>query len=542
MGHDVIVVGGGHNGLVCAAYLARAGLSVLVVERREIAGGAVMTEPLWPGYRVDTCSVLHIAIHTTPIIEELGLAGFGLRYLPADPWAFAPFEDGTALTFYRDLDRTCEALATCCSDADVAAYRQLAGEWIALSRPLFRLFLRPPTGRAVAGAWGRGDLAALRAASAVGDLLESAKSYGRVLEERFESPHLRAALGWLGAQSGTPPDEPAGIGQFVWLAMLHEVGAWHPVGGSGELAAALVRCIEHHGGTVRVGAEVDRIRVTQQRVAGITLRDGEHLDAPIVVGAGHVRTMLLELLPDGHLPPAMRRQLHALRLGPGIGMTVRAGATALPHYPAAPDPVAAAQGMQLYCPSLDYLRRAYHQTALGRPPEEPAVMLMSPSAYDPTIVPPGRQSLYFWAQWHPYRLAGDAGWPEIEEREAARIVAMMTRVAPNLEQIIDPSQLFIQSPRTLDERVGLRGGNVMHLEMSVDQMFGGRPLASLSDYRTPVEGLYLSGASTHPGGGVFGAPGYNSAHTILADRRPARFAGWRDRLQRRAGRGAPPPR
>ena len=533
--HDVLIIGGGHNGLICAAYLARAGLRVAVVERRPIVGGAVMTEALWPGYRVDTCSVLHIAIHTTPIIEELELARFGLRYLPADPWAFAPFEDGTSLFFYRDLDRTCQAIAAACGEQDAEAYRRFASEWMTLARPLYKLFLRPPTVKHVATAWGWRDIGALRAASQVGDVLESMKSYGRVLEERFTSPHLRAALAWLGAQSGSPPDEPGSAGQFVWLAMLHEVGAWHPEGGSGQLTQALARCVEHWGGTVRTDAEVAQILVGEEGVRGIALRSGERLDAPIVVGAGHVQTMLGDLMPDGTLPTTLRREVAALRLGPGIGMTLRAAASALPSYPSVSaggcHPHPAHFGMQLYCPSVEHLRRAFHQASLGLPPDEPAVMTMTPSAYDRSIVPDGKQSVYFWAQWHPFTLRNGETWESIGQREAEKIVRVMGRVAPGLADTIEWDQTFIQTPQILEERTGLRGGNIMHLEMSLDQMFGARPLPALSQYRTPLPGLYLSGASTHPGGGVFGASGYNTAHTILSDRHQRGRSRWVDRLR-----------
>ncbi|MDQ4077952.1 MAG: NAD(P)/FAD-dependent oxidoreductase [Chloroflexota bacterium] len=537
MSYDAIIVGGGHNGLICAAYLARAGLRVVVLERRTIVGGAVMTEELWPGYQVDTCSVLHIAIHTTPIIEELELARFGLRYLPADPWAFAPFEDGTTLFFYRDLEQTCQAISEACGERDAEAYHNFAREWIALAKPMYNLFLRPPTMKHVATAWSWRELPQLRAASRVGDVQEAMKPYGRVLEERFENPKLRATLAWLGAQAGAPPNEPGGAGQFIWLAMLHSVGAWHPVGGSGRLTQALASCVEHHGGTVRSGAEVKRILLANGEVTGVELADGERVAASLVVGAGHVQTMLLDLLPPGAIPVPLRRSVEALKVGPGIGMTLRASAKELPAYPSTDvdgtDVHEAYYGMQLYCPSIDYLDHAFHQASLGQPPDGPAVMAMTPSAYDRTIVPEGKQSIYFWAQWHPYALRNGEQWDAIAEQEAEKIVRAMSQVAPNLMHAIEWERVFIQTPKTLAERAGLRGGNIMHLDMSLDQMFNGRPLPELSDYRTPIRGLYLSGASTHPGGGVFGAPGHNSAHTILSDLTAQNRSSWTNRLVRR---------
>lgn len=529
---DVAVVGGGHNGLVCACYLAKAGLKVVVLERRHIVGGAVCTQDdLIPGYKIDVGSSAHIMIHLTPIVAELELEKFGLEYLDCDPFAFAPTSEGEAIYFWRDVEKTCESIARV-SAPDAENYRRFVREWGALNEGVFEAFLKPPT---VANL-GR-HMIFRRQGEKSGPIEMTRKifsSYGALARETFEHAGLRAALVWLAAQSG-PPAGAAATGDFLgWHSMIHRSGVKRPRGGSGALTQALARCLESHGGEVRLSSEVKKIEVMGGRATGrITLADDEQLSARRVVANAHVVTTFLKLIGAENLPGEMAHRIQRLRVGNGFGMIVRCAMSELPDYTAAPSGGAASachRGLQLLCPSTTYLDAAYGDYLRGRPSENPAALVMTFSAVDPTLAPEGRHTMFVWGQYYPYELADkQLSWDDLAEREADKLIDVVNRYAPNVRgAVIDR---FIQTPLDLERRLGLLRGNVMHIEMELDQMFLYRPLPELAGYRTPIENLYLTGASTHPGGGVFGASGRNAAHVILED---ARGGGRMTRWVRRA--------
>lgn len=533
---DIIIIGAGHNGLTCACYLAKAGYKVLVLERRHIVGGAVVTESdLIEGFRLDTCSSYHVVINGTPVVQDLELEKFGLEYLEVDPWGFAPFPNGNHIIFYRDIDKTAETIARF-SPRDAEAYRRFMQRWMRFNETMMAVFCSSPSLPAVGKAILRHELQSGKwKRSLFGDSMTEMlrtifSPYGQVITETFESPEVRAALAWLGAQSGPGPNEAAS-GELLAMqqSLYHLLGVRRPKGGSGMLTQALARCLEHYGGEIKLSSAARQILTENRQVRGVETIHGERFYAPLVISNAHVQTTLLKLLGENVLPASTRRRVENIKVANGFGMTVRYAMEHLPNYAILPTKDSATgevkpglhhNGMQLLCPSYDYLLQTYAEAELGHPPTKPAVIAMTPSVIDPTLAQPGKHVLYLWAQTHPYRLSNGEDWAAIRQREADKCLQVVDDFAPGIKDAIIGQ--YIKSPPDLEEIGGLVRGNLMHVDMSIGQMFMFRPLPELANYRTPIGGLYLTGASTHPGGGVSGAPGYNTARVVLNDLQPAR--------------------
>lgn len=504
---DVVVVGSGHNALVAACYLAREGMDVEVLERDTVIGGAVSTVERFPGYLMDRGSSAHIMIRQTGIIEDLGLH---VQYDDLDPWGFAPFRNGeeqVAITFWHDLDRTCASIAGVCGQADADAYRSFVLDWGERNRHVFNAFTdRPTPGRLGRAMWGAG-----RGSGATG--LELAREFlgsgDALLDSHFRDERLKAALAWMGAQSGPPTHEVATADLVGWLPMLHRTPPGHPRGGSGALTAALAARLESFGGRVRAGDGAAAIVTVQGRAIGVRTDSGELLRSRYVLAGCHI-LHTLDLLGDEEAI-ARRPQI---RVGNGIGMIVRLGTTALPRYPSGgPE---AHRALQLLVPDRTHLRAAYGDFLAGRPPARPAALAMSFSAMDPTIAPPGRHNVSIWGQWHPFQPANGERWADIGRREADKLIGELDRMAPGFASSVE--HVHVQTPADIERELRLPRANVMHVEMGLDSMFALRPVPAWANYRLAgVEGLYLTGASTHPGGGVFGASGRTAARVIIGD-------------------------
>jgi len=524
---DVVVVGSGHNGLVAACYLARAGLSVEVVESDDVLGGAVSTVERWPGVRVDRGSSAHVIIRHSGIVEELDLAAHGLRYIDCDPWGFAPApspgdpgRNGRPLVFSVDLDATCASIAAACGPEDAAAYRRFVGVWGPRSRAVAASFgRRPSPAGLIRSFWPMGAPSDGRPRTPGADLAVDFLGSGDALLDRwFTSERLKAALAWFGAQSGPPMSEPGTAAMVAWVALLHDVPPGHPMGGSGGLTAALRRRLESDGGRVVLGDGAARLLIEDDadgvRVAGVQTVSGRQVRAGAVLAACHVQATR-ELAGDA-APPALATADPPL--GNGFGLVVRALTDSPPVYPGV-SAEQSLQGLQLLCTNRADLAAAHGDWLAGRLPRAPVPLAMSFSASDPTLAPAGQHVVTIWGQWYPYALADGSDWDALAEAEGHRLVEAVDRHAPGFASSVQ--RLYVQTPLALERELSLPRGNVMHVEMGLASMFAFRPTPALSGYRVPgLPGLYLAGASTHPGGGVSGNSGRTAARVLLADRGP----------------------
>lgn len=501
---DVVIVGAGHNGLVAACYLARAGFDVEVVERDTVVGGAVSTVERWPGVRVDRGSSIHVMVRHTDLMADLDLGTLGLVYDDVEPWAVLPHPDG-ALRFSVDLDDTCASIEATCGTRDAEAYRQFVQDWTPRTQVFLDAGSRPPT----AGNLGRAAFSLGRRYP--GSRADMVRMFMRPAEtliaDTVTDERLRAALGWWAAQSGPPPHALGTAPIAGTIAMFHQRPAGRPRGGSGRLSETLAERFASYGGTLRTGDGATDITPSCDESCSVTTVSGDQVRCRAVVGACHAVSTARLLGDDA--------AADAVRVGHGLGMAVRVLTTSLPSY--AVDVPGVHTSMQLLVHSPGQIRAAYGDFLRGEPATDPPLIVMTPTATDSTLAPPSQHVVTIWAQWHPYELR-DGTWDSRRADVGDALIAAVDGWAPGFADSV--IERFVQTPVDLERELGLISGNVMHVETELDAMFSLRPLPGWSGYRAPYPGVYLCGASTHPGGGVWGASGRSVATVVEHDLRP----------------------
>jgi phytoene dehydrogenase-like protein len=521
--YDAVIIGGGHNGLVCAFYLARAGKSVRVLERRHIVGGAAVTEEFHPGFRNSVASYT-VSLLQPKVIRDMKLAERGLAVVERPISNFLPQEDGRYLKLGGGLERTqAEFRKFSARDAEtLPAYYETLDVVADVLRDL--ALKSPPNigdgiGTLIAAAkQGRG-LSKLSLAQQRDVLDLFTKSARTFLDGWFESEAVKAAFGFDAVVGNfASPDTPGSA-----YVLLHHVfgevngkkGAWgHAIGGMGAITTAMRAACEEAGVEITTDAAVDQVLVDGDRAVGVRLERGAELFGKAIVSNVGPRLLYDRLIAEGDLAPEFRRRVKGFKVGSGT-FRMNVALSDLPRFTSLPEPGEHHQSGIIIAPTLDYMDRAYTDAKQTGMSKAPIVEMLIPSTVDDSLAPAGSHVASLFCQQFAPELPDGRSWDDACEEGADLIVDTVEKWAPGFKASVIARQ--IHSPLDLERKFGLMGGDIMHGNMSLDQLWSARPILGNGAYRGPLKGLYMCGAGTHPGGGVTGAPGHNAAREILAD-------------------------
>jgi phytoene dehydrogenase-like protein len=520
-----IIIGGGHNGLIAAAYLARAGRKPLVLERRDEVGGAAVTHELAPGFRVP--ALAHSAALRADIVSQLHLEQQGLQLTRPPVSVFAPAGDGRALVLWREVLQSVQSLAQW-SAADAARWPDFSETAVAIAGAIGGLLRHVPpsldepgpgelwdlvsTGRTIRGL-GRSRLYQM--------LRWGPMPIADLAAEWLESPIARAVICGRGIFGAAAGPRSAGTAASWLLQVAHE---GHPagaptfiIGGPGSLAGAIAAAATGAGTEIRRNAEVAQIDVDDSGVCGVTLTTGEQIRTGVVISNADPKRTLLGLVDPVRLPPSFRHKIQHYRTR-GALAKVNLALARLPKFRGAaaheqPSETLLAGRIHIG-PDPDYLERAFDRSKYGELSPEPWLEVTIPSLTDPTLAPQGQHVMSIYAQWAPYALRGQS-WDDARDGFGDAVVKTIAAYAPDLPSLILAKEIL--TPVDLEQRYGLTGGHIFHGEHALDQLYAMRPVLGWAQHRMPIAGLYLCGAGTHPGGGLTGAPGAHAARVVLKD-------------------------
>src|SRR5580658_7274671 len=527
---DAIVIGAGHNGLTCAAYLGMAGLRVRVVERRGVVGGAAVTEEFWPGFRNSTAAYA-VSLLQPKIIRDLKLHEHGLRIVERRAQNFLPLPDGRYLLTGEGRSETEIAKFSAKDAARYGAYQAEIGR---VANVLRSLVLEAPPNLALRG-FGRsarelGKLAAIGkrlwqddAAAAALRLVR--KSAGEVLDGWFESDPIKAVLGFDAVVGNLASPYTPGSAYVLLHHVFGEVngkrGAWgHAIGGMGAITQAMASAAGAHGVRIDVGAAVREIIVERDRAAGVVLDDGTAIRARAVIANVNPQHLFQTLVPAEAAPRAMAARMKTWKTGSGT-FRMNLALSKLPDFSALPGAGDHHTAGIIMAPSLSYMDQAYRDCVRFGWSQKPIVEVLIPSTLDDSLAPPGAHVASLFCQHVMPRFADGASWHDRREAVADLMIDTVETYAPGFKASVIARQIL--SPLDLERDFGLIGGDIFHGKLSLDQLYSARPLLGHADYRSPIPGLYMCGASTHPGGGVTGAPGRNAAWEMIRDYRARRW-------------------
>ena len=520
--YDAIVIGGGHNGLTTAAYLARAGKRVLVLERRHVLGGAAVTEEVFPGFKFTVCSYV-CSLLRPQVIRDLDLPSHGFEVIPQES-SFTPLPDGRYLYRHGHEEDAFQAIAKF-SRRDAEAYPRFGRLMARLAKFIApTLTMTPPD----VGSLNPAELGKLLALNKQVKTLSEDELYtfarlmtmsaADYLDEWFETDALKAGLcssGIIGTLLG--PRSPG----TAYVLMHHYMGeidgayrSWGYVrGGMGMVSESIASAARSYGAEIRVNAEVRQILVKDGRAVGVELTSSERIEAKVVASGADPKRTFLKFLERSDLPADFVRGIENFKIEGSSGKANFALSEA-PSFSALPGSGPQLQGAISIGPSVDYIEKAYDDAKYGDFSHRPFIDMCIPSTLDPTLAPPGKHIMSCFIQYAPYTLR-NGRWPDRRGAFAETVIDTIEEYVPNLRDIILHQQVL--SPWDLEQMIGLTGGNIFHGELTPNQLFFLRPVPGWAQYRTPIKGLYLCASGAHPGGGVMGAPGYNAAREILKD-------------------------
>lgn len=521
--YDVIIIGAGHNGLVAAACLAQAGKHVLVLERRNLLGGAAATEEIFPSFKINT-GASDAGLFREEIISDLDLKKHGLEFLESPAAVFAPQPNGSALTLWRDEQKSLAEIARhSTKDAErFPAFVRLVSE---LTEVLHSItLLTPPsvselkfeellpwlnTGRKLKNLGKHEMMEFLRVLP---------MTVVEFLNEWFESEALKAVLGAASVAGSMQGPQASGT---AFIMLYHYLGAANGGfkasrfvrGGIGQLSNALANSAKKHGAEIRLGAEVAQIKLEVGKAVGVVLKSGEEVSAKFIVSNADPRRSFFDLVGAPNLGPTFVRRVRNIRYR-GTTAKVNLALDGLPAFKGITEAESQLSGHIIICPNLEYLERAYDDAKYGRYSQQPYLDIVIPTVLDASLAPAGKHIMSIIMQYAPYKLR-ESHWDDMREKLGDHIINTLVQYAPNLKELI--LHRHVLTPLDYEREYALTEGGEFHGQMGLDQLLFMRPVAGFGQYRTPIARFYLCGAGTHPGGGVTGAPGYNAAREILRD-------------------------